>query len=352
MPRRGLEPPRPFERRHLKQLSTVEDLDLVCEIGFHQEQGQPLSIKQLYLLNLASVATIQRRLRQAVGKGVVEQVAGNVRLGVDPGGVAVGHRDDCRLVDRELHVGEVLGACIQHIEDALAADAGRLRGRGGRPALSGVFPTQKGTPVVVVDVGANVDCLPEMLAQFGVMGEIYSRLVLRINQPRVGILSIGEEDHKGNNLTRDAVVVLRDGFTGDDAMIATLVDHAKSKLARYKFPRIVRFVASAAQFGKHFDGVLAGHADLFDEGVVIAAQKRIGGEFLGDRGRHRGNIPFTQGSIALRAPGQRGMVMVVFTLPGLDVVFKVIRDRFPPPKTVTHILSAGRPYVFVRSSHA
>ena len=55
---------REFERRHLKQLSTVEDLDLVCEIGFHQEKGQPLSIKQLYLLNLASVATIQRRLRR------------------------------------------------------------------------------------------------------------------------------------------------------------------------------------------------------------------------------------------------------------------------------------------------
>ena len=44
-----------------------------------------------------------------------------------------------------------------------------------RPALSGVFPTHKGTPVVVLDVGANVDCEPEMLQQFGLMGEIYSR---------------------------------------------------------------------------------------------------------------------------------------------------------------------------------
>src|SRR5436309_3085658 len=46
-----------------------------------------------------------------------------------------------------------------------------------RPALSGVFPSHKGSPVVVVDVGANVDCLPAMLAQFGLMGQIYSRLV-------------------------------------------------------------------------------------------------------------------------------------------------------------------------------
>src|SRR5271155_4574446 len=78
-----------------------------------------------------------------------------------------------------------------------------------RPALSGVFPTHKGTPVVVVDVGANVDCEPEMLQQFGLMGEIYSRLVLKIDRPRVGVLSIGEEEHKGNALTRDATPLLK-----------------------------------------------------------------------------------------------------------------------------------------------
>ena len=79
-----------------------------------------------------------------------------------------------------------------------------------RPALSGVFPTLKGTPVVVVDVGANVDCEPQMLAQFGVMGEIYSRLVLKVHNPRVGLLSIGEEEHKGNALTRDATPLLKE----------------------------------------------------------------------------------------------------------------------------------------------
>ena len=79
-----------------------------------------------------------------------------------------------------------------------------------RPALSGVFPTVKGTPVVVVDVGANVDCEPRMLAQFSVMGEIYSRLVLKVAQPRVGLLSIGEEEHKGNALTRDTTPLLKE----------------------------------------------------------------------------------------------------------------------------------------------
>jgi glycerol-3-phosphate acyltransferase PlsX len=82
-----------------------------------------------------------------------------------------------------------------------------------RPALSGVFPSHKGSPVVVVDVGANVDCEPAMLAQFGLMGQIYSRLVLKVKSPRVGLLSIGEEEHKGNMLTREATPLLKDlGF--------------------------------------------------------------------------------------------------------------------------------------------
>ncbi len=74
-----------------------------------------------------------------------------------------------------------------------------------RPALAGVFPTLAGNPVVVIDVGANVDCSPRMLAQFAVMGEIYSRIVLHRPRPRVGLLSIGEEEHKGNDITRGAI---------------------------------------------------------------------------------------------------------------------------------------------------
>jgi glycerol-3-phosphate acyltransferase PlsX len=78
-----------------------------------------------------------------------------------------------------------------------------------RPALASAFPTVKGTPVVVVDVGANVDCSPRMLAQFAVMGDIYSRVIFRTPRPRVGLLSIGEEEHKGNDLTRAATPLLK-----------------------------------------------------------------------------------------------------------------------------------------------
>jgi glycerol-3-phosphate acyltransferase PlsX len=78
-----------------------------------------------------------------------------------------------------------------------------------RPALASVFPTLKGTPAVMVDVGANVDCDPKMLTQFAIMGDIYSRVIFHTPVPRVGLLSIGEEEHKGNELTRAATPLLK-----------------------------------------------------------------------------------------------------------------------------------------------
>ncbi|MBV9306247.1 MAG: phosphate acyltransferase PlsX, partial [Acidobacteriaceae bacterium] len=62
---------------------------------------------------------------------------------------------------------------------------------------------------VMLDVGANVDCTPHMLAQFAIMGEAYARVILHIERPRVGLLSIGEEEHKGNALTHEAQPLLK-----------------------------------------------------------------------------------------------------------------------------------------------
>ena len=78
-----------------------------------------------------------------------------------------------------------------------------------RPALSTILPTTAGKPSLLLDVGANVDSDPENLVQFALMGDIYARSVLRIRQPRVGLLSIGEEDSKGNTLTRETLPLLR-----------------------------------------------------------------------------------------------------------------------------------------------
>ena len=78
-----------------------------------------------------------------------------------------------------------------------------------RPALAAVFPNSKGTATVLMDVGANVDCKPQNLEQFAVMGEVYYRVIFGAPRPRVGLLSIGSEDHKGNELTREALAPLR-----------------------------------------------------------------------------------------------------------------------------------------------
>src|SRR5262249_10897648 len=77
------------------------------------------------------------------------------------------------------------------------------------PALASAFPTFTGKPVVVLDVGANVDCTADMLAQFAVMGEIYSRVIFHNRRPKVGLLSIGEEEHKGNELTPAATPLFK-----------------------------------------------------------------------------------------------------------------------------------------------
>ena len=78
-----------------------------------------------------------------------------------------------------------------------------------RPALASAFPTLNGQPAVMLDVGANVDCNAKMLAQFAVMGNAYSRVIFRTAKPRVGLLSIGEEEHKGNALTHEATPLLK-----------------------------------------------------------------------------------------------------------------------------------------------
>ena len=78
-----------------------------------------------------------------------------------------------------------------------------------RPALAGVFPTGAGTASLMLDIGANVDSKPQNLEQFTVMGEIYYRSIFGKARPKVGLLSIGEEESKGNDLTREAFKLIK-----------------------------------------------------------------------------------------------------------------------------------------------
>ncbi|MDB5085622.1 MAG: phosphate acyltransferase [Bacilli bacterium] len=77
-----------------------------------------------------------------------------------------------------------------------------------RPALASVWPCLNGKSVLVLDVGANMDATSENLAQYAVMGSIYSRIVMGLPSPRVGLLNIGTEDNKGNHLTKETFPLL------------------------------------------------------------------------------------------------------------------------------------------------
>ena len=90
---------------------------------------------------------------------------------------------------------------------AAHAAFGRLPGV-DRPALATIIPTRQ-RPAVLLDSGANVECRPHHLVQFAVMGAGYARVALGCAEPRVGLLSIGEEETKGNDLTREAHQLLK-----------------------------------------------------------------------------------------------------------------------------------------------
>lgn len=113
----------------------------------------------------------------------------------------------CRLVKK----GEADGLISAGNSGATVACGmfvlGRIKGV-ERPALAGIVPTEK-DPMVLVDVGANVDSKPSHLAQYAVMGDILARYVLKVKKPSVALLSIGEEEGKGNSVTKEAFELIK-----------------------------------------------------------------------------------------------------------------------------------------------
>ncbi len=79
-----------------------------------------------------------------------------------------------------------------------------------RPTLAPIMPTARKKGVCLVDGGANMDCRPEFLVQFAMMGVCYMRAVYGLERPRVGLLSVGTEDHKGNELTKQTFALLKE----------------------------------------------------------------------------------------------------------------------------------------------
>jgi phosphate acyltransferase len=192
-----------------------------------------------------------------------------------------------------------------------------------RPALAAVFPTAPGTAAILLDVGANVDCKPHNLEQFAVMGEVYFRSMFGNSsekkglgrsifarttaaaerRPRVGLLSIGEEETKGNELTRESFqllkqlplnfignvegrdlfnghvdVIVADGFVGNVALkisegVANLVRTVLKESLRATISRQVGYMLSRSAFSdfkKRIDHTEYGGAPLLGvKGVCI-----------------------------------------------------------------------------------
>ncbi|MCY7409076.1 MAG: phosphate--acyl-ACP acyltransferase, partial [Chitinophagales bacterium] len=83
-----------------------------------------------------------------------------------------------------------------------------------RPALSTLVPRDGGKVGIILDIGANVDCKPEMLLQFGILGSLYAKHIYHLENPRVALVSIGEEEGKGNLLVKESSELMK----GNDKM--------------------------------------------------------------------------------------------------------------------------------------
>lgn len=183
---------------------------------------------------------------------------------------------------------------------------GRIKGV-KRPALSSVFPTRKG-PCFMLDLGANTDCKPEYLLQFAIMGCVYAKGVLGIANPRVAIVSNGEEEGKGNLLVQEAYpllkasglnfignaegkdipagladVIVTDGFTGNvivkltEGVAGFLLDIIKEEIKSRPLASVGALLAKPAfdQVKKRLDYREYGGGPLLGvDGVVIVAHGR------------------------------------------------------------------------------
>ncbi len=244
----------------------------------------------------------------------------------------------CRLVREGVAQGIVSAGNTGAVMATAKMVQGMLPGV-DRPALANPFPTANGTFSVLLDVGANVDCSPKMLAQFAVMGSAYSRVIFRTKDPRVGLLSIGEEDHKGNSLTNDARPLLKvlkdvnfvgnvegrdlftgkadvivcDGFVGNvalkvsEGLAEAIVDTLKESLTANLTRKVGTYLAQGAfrELKKRVDYSEFGGAPLLGlNGLCVICHGRSNAKAI--RNAIRIAKEYTEGNINERIASQLG----------------------------------------------
>jgi len=168
---------------------------------------------------------------------------------------------------------------------------GRLPGI-KRPVICCTMPTEK-QPIALLDGGANSDCDSEMLLEFAIMGRIFAQLILGYENPRLGLMNIGEEEGKGNELAKETYNVLnekkevlnfignvegRDTFTGDVQVIVCdgFVGNVVLKTAEGAFKMVTKLLKQ--EFKSSFANMLIG---LLAKGIFAGFKKRIDYEKIG-----------------------------------------------------------------------
>lgn len=289
---------------------------------------------------IGDAAAIARHLA-ALGQpeDVVEVVHADDVVGMDEAPVEALRTKPNNSIARmaQMHADGELDACVSagNTGACVAAAQMRLRRLAGvhRPGIAVVTPTYHG-PVVLCDVGSNVNCRPQHLHQYGVMASVYSREICGVEKPRVGLLSVGQEDAKGNQLvrqTRELIqndprlcfvgnvegrdlfldvcdVVVCDGFVGNvalklmEGMGSSVVKSMRSELQRTmrdheaEVQRAAQTVAAKYDFNEHGGAPLLGVGGIFiichgasnARGIRNAVHVAVG------FGRHRVNEQITE----------------------------------------------------------
>ena len=159
---------------------------------------------------------LKRNAQQAIEKGTLEIIHAPDIAAMDESPVeAVKKKKDCsinvamRLVKDKRADVFVSAGNSGAVATSAILNLGRIPGV-KRPAIATVLPTRMPhRPLMLLDAGANMDCHPEWLVQFAIMGNAYSKAVIKRSTPAVGLISIGTEDCKGNEMTKETFPLLK-----------------------------------------------------------------------------------------------------------------------------------------------
>jgi glycerol-3-phosphate acyltransferase PlsX len=179
----------------IKSVKALDDIDIILvgdraiiEKGL---EGKDYPKERITIKHATEVVTMHDEPLAAIRKKKDSSIKIAVEL------VKAGHADG---VISAGHSGAIMATSYFVLGRAKGID---------RPAIASTMPGMNG-PFVVIDSGANVDCKPEHLLQFGIMGSAYFSAVYGVKAPKIGLLSIGEEDTKGNELTKESFKLLKE----------------------------------------------------------------------------------------------------------------------------------------------